>query len=103
MDETNKIKEQKKVQEEYRCDQIAPPDSTERLRCVDARFCKGVRKQARGKVAMHKCSHVNQLWSHSYTHCVRITGLHVLRRSRRYYQDRWTSRYGGWLMGRMRK
>ena len=42
MDETNKAKEHKKAQEEHRCDQIAPPGSAERLRCVDARSCKGV-------------------------------------------------------------
>ena len=41
MDESNKAKEHKKAQEEYRCDQIAPPGSAERLRCVDARLCKG--------------------------------------------------------------
>ena len=61
---------------------------------------------------MRKRSHVYQLWSHSCTHCVRITGLHALRRSRsdqplvrivlegplegcgRCCQG-WTSRYGG--------
>ena len=51
---------------------------------------------------MRKRSHVNQLWSHSYVHCVRIAVLHALRRSRRYCKG-WTSRYGGWLMGRARK
>ena len=101
----------KKAQEEHRCGQIAPHGSAERLRCVDARLCLGVRKQARVKVALRKRSHVYQLWSHSCTHCVRITGLHALRRSRsdsvtnplarivlegcgRYCQG-WTSRYGG--------
>ena len=34
------------------------------------------------KVAMRKHSHVHQLWSHSCTHCIRITGLYALRRSR---------------------
>ena len=105
MDETNKAREHKKAQEEHSCGQIAPHGSAER-RCVDARLCKGVWKQARVKVAMRKRSHVYQLWSHSCTHCVRITGLHALRRSRsdqppckdrgcgRYCQG-WTSRYGG--------
>ena len=60
---------------------------------------------------MRKRSHVYQLWSHSCTHCVRITGMHALHRSRsdsvtnplvrivlegcgRYCQG-WTSRYAG--------
>ena len=42
MDETNKAREHKKAQEEHRRGQIAPHGSAERLRCVDARLCKGV-------------------------------------------------------------
>ena len=42
MDESNKAREHKKAQEEHRCGQIAPHGSAERLRCVDARLCKGV-------------------------------------------------------------
>ena len=39
-------------------------------------------KQAYAKIALRKCSHVYQLWFHSCTDCVKITGLHALRRSR---------------------
>ena len=62
--------------------------------------CVIVCKQARVKVAMRKCSYVYQLWFHSCTHCIRITGLHALHRRRndqppRGRCQRWTSRYGG--------
>ena len=67
---TNKAREHKKAQEEHNCGQIAPHVSAKRLRCVDVRLCQSVGKQARTKVAM-RC-----------THCVRMTGLHVLPRSR---------------------
>ena len=62
---------------------------------------------------MHKRSHVYQLWSHSYTHYIKITSLHALRRSRnnsiinaivkimlegygRYYQ-KWILCYNGYI------
>ena len=65
---------------------------------------KGLPFVNRLKVAMRKRSHVHQLWSHSCTHCVRITGLHALRRSRSNQPlvrivlegcGRYCQRYGG--------
>ena len=73
-------------------------------KACDTRLCLGVGQQACVKIAMRKCSHVYQLWSHSYTHWVKITGLHVvtnplikqiLERCGRYYEES-TSRYNGY-------
>ena len=77
MDESNKAREHKKAQEEHRCGQIAPHGSAERLRCVDARLCLGVKTGAR---KTSQCVNARMCTSYGPTAARTVSGLQACTR-----------------------